>query len=103
MFNWFNQSQAKDLQITPEQHNDIINTIMHQEQWIFYIKLGISTASAMLIFGGVGLFYADKIPEGRLTVAVGILSTLINFYSANNQKTKLEQLLQRSQIIRESK
>jgi uncharacterized membrane protein YfcA len=103
MFNWFDQFQAKDLQITEKQHNDIINMIMYQEQLKFHIKLGISTASAMLIFCGVGLFYADKIPEGRLTVAVGILSSLISLKSANNHKNKLEQLLERSQIIRESK
>ncbi|MBD2694142.1 TRADD-N-associated membrane domain-containing protein [Anabaena catenula] len=103
MFNLFNQFQPKDLQITPKQHNDIINMLMHQEQWSFHIKLGISTASAILIFCGVGLFYTDKIPEGRLTVAVGILSSLVNFNAANGHKNKLEQLLERSQIIRESK
>ncbi|WP_413172312.1 TRADD-N-associated membrane domain-containing protein [Anabaena azotica] len=103
MFNLFNQFPAKDLQITPKQHNDIMNVLMYQEQLSFHIKLGISTASAILIFCGVGLFYADKIPEGRLTVAVGILSSFINFNSANGHKNKLEQLLERSQIIRECK
>lgn len=100
---WFNQTQDKKPQLTPEQHNQILSEYIRQSQLVQKVNIAIRTTSAILTLGSVVLFYTGRIEQAHLTMGISVISNVVGFKSANDSKKELKELLESCEIVNNRK
>jgi hypothetical protein len=100
-FALFNKPQNSKL--TLEQQEQTFNAYIWQIQLGYKVKIAISTVSAVFTFASVALFYTGQIEQTHLNIGMGVISSVVGFKSANDSKNELKELLERCEILNNSK
>lgn len=69
-----------------ELEREIRQEFFRQLRLKFYISLGVSTASAIVVLIGILLLYCGKVSEASIITATGVLSSLISINSLKETK-----------------
>ncbi|MEG5038321.1 MULTISPECIES: TRADD-N-associated membrane domain-containing protein [unclassified Microcoleus] len=90
-FNLFGNSQPDE--DYSEIKKQILRESLRQVRHSYNLALFVTAASAMVIFGGFGLLFCEKISEATLTASGGLLTSLGSVEFAKQKKKELQQMM----------
>lgn len=90
LFNFLAKPQNND---DSDIKGEILRELLEMTRKSYNLALGVTAASTLMTFLGVGLFYFNKISEASLTASGGVLTTLVSVQHTKQKKEELSQML----------